>query len=64
LSRRALSDGPPRQYLKTIESEIGFLSLGMLIGSDFVASLFSESDERLSDPPWFTGLPPVFVPRT
>lgn len=63
LRRRALSDGPPRQYLKTIKSEIGFMSLDMLIGSDFVASLFSESDET-SNPPAFTGLPPLFVWET
>lgn len=62
LSRRVLSVRPPRQYLKTVESETGVLLFDMLWEIEIVASLLSESEEELSVSTWSSGLLPKLVP--
>lgn len=56
LRRRRLSLRSARQYLKTTISEIGSLLFGKSSTGEFVVSLFSESEEKFSAPPWLTGL--------
>lgn len=56
LRRRRLSFRSARQYLKTTISEIGPLLLGKSSVAEIVVSLFSESEEKFSAPPWLAGL--------